>query len=169
MLTAFLLWNSIVGVSLVVQWFRPCLPAQWVWAPSLVRELRSPMPPGQKVKSSNRSNNVTNYIKTLKTVHIRKKKKNPLKKEWNGILVMEKNKHSWEVTGGLVFRILGHFGVRVQSLAWKLRSCKLHGTAKKKKKLLSVKDTYWNVWYLLIDWLTHTSDKFLGLPSWLRQ
>ena len=80
MLTAFLLWNSIVGVSLVVQWFRPCLPAEWVWDPSLVRELRSHMPPGQKVKSSNRSNNVTNYIKTLKTVHIKKKKKKPFKK-----------------------------------------------------------------------------------------
>ena len=39
---------------------------------SLVRELRSHMPRGQKTKTENRSNVVTNSIKTLKMAHIKK-------------------------------------------------------------------------------------------------
>ena len=45
---------------------------------SLVRELGSHMPPGQKSKTLNRSNTVTNSIETLKMVHIKKKKKKDL-------------------------------------------------------------------------------------------
>ena len=45
-----------------------------VW--SLVGELRSHMPRGQKTKTLNRSNIVTNSIKTLKMVPTSKKKKN---------------------------------------------------------------------------------------------
>ena len=43
----------------------------WVW--SLVEELRSHVPPGQKSKTYNRSNIITNSIKTLTMVHIKKK------------------------------------------------------------------------------------------------
>ena len=42
----------------------------------LIGELRSHMPHGQKTKTYNRSNIVTNSVKTLKMVHI---KKSPLK------------------------------------------------------------------------------------------
>ena len=44
----------------------------WVW--SLVEEIRSHVPPGQKTKTYNRSNIITNSIKTLTMVHIKKKK-----------------------------------------------------------------------------------------------
>ena len=37
-----------LGTSLVVQWLRLHLPVQGVWVRSLVRELRSHMPCGQK-------------------------------------------------------------------------------------------------------------------------
>ena len=40
---------------------------------SLVGELKSHMPPGQKTKIQNRINVVANLIKTLKMVHIKKK------------------------------------------------------------------------------------------------
>ena len=63
--------TSGLGTSLVVQWLRPCLPMQGVRVRPLVRELRSHMPLGQKA----RNNTVTNSIKTLKMVHILKKKK----------------------------------------------------------------------------------------------
>ena len=52
--------------SLVVQWFRLHLPVQGEQVQSLVGELRSHMPQGQKTKTQNRSNIVTNSIKTLK-------------------------------------------------------------------------------------------------------
>ena len=58
--------------SLVVQWFRLHLPVQGVQVQSLVGELRSHMPQGQKTKTQNRSNIVTNLIKTLKMVHVKK-------------------------------------------------------------------------------------------------
>ena len=58
--------------SLVVQWLRLHLPVQGVQVQSLVGELRSHMPQGQKTKTSNRSNIVTNPIKTLKMVHDKK-------------------------------------------------------------------------------------------------
>ena len=45
---------------------------QGVQVPSLVRHLRSHMPHSQKTKTQNRSNIVTNSIKTLKMVHIKK-------------------------------------------------------------------------------------------------
>ena len=56
----------------MVQWLRLCLPVEGVWVGSLVRELRSYMPFGQKIKAKNRSNIVTNSIKTLKMIHIKK-------------------------------------------------------------------------------------------------
>ena len=64
--------------SSVVKQLRPCLPMQGVWVPSLVRKLRSHMAGGQKNKTYNRNNMVTNSVKTLKTVI--KKKKKSLKK-----------------------------------------------------------------------------------------
>ena len=42
-----------------------------VWVRSLVRYLRSHVPPGQKTKTEDRNNIVTNTIKTLKTAHIK--------------------------------------------------------------------------------------------------
>ena len=64
-----------LGTFLVVQRLRLCLPMQGVWVWSLVGELSSPIPHSQKTKTWNRSNIVTNSIKTLKVVHIKKKKK----------------------------------------------------------------------------------------------
>ena len=55
------------------QWLRLCLPMQGVWVRSLVGELGSHMPQGQKATTQNRSNIVTNSINTLKLVHIKKK------------------------------------------------------------------------------------------------
>ena len=56
----------------------------WVW--SLVREIRSHMPQGQKTKTENRKNIVINSIKTLKMVHIKEKKnlkKEPPQRSWS--------------------------------------------------------------------------------------
>ena len=55
------------GTSLTVHWLRLCLPMQGVQVGSLVGELGSCMPPGQKTKKAqNRSSIVANSIKTLK-------------------------------------------------------------------------------------------------------
>ena len=62
-----------VGTSLGVHWLRLHLPMQRVWVPSLVWELRSHMLCSKKNKTENRSNIVTNSIKTLKMIHIFKK------------------------------------------------------------------------------------------------
>ena len=64
-----------LGTSLAVQWLQFPLPKQGLQVQSLVGELRSHMPRGQKAKTLNRSNAVTNSIKTLKMVRMRKKKK----------------------------------------------------------------------------------------------
>ena len=56
----------------MVQWLRLCLPMQGVQVQPLVGELRSHMPYDPKTKMQNRSNIVTNSIKTLKMVHIEK-------------------------------------------------------------------------------------------------
>ena len=61
--------------SLVVQWLGLGLPVQKVGVQSLVGELRSHMPHGQRTKTENRNHIVTNSIKTLKVVHIKIKKK----------------------------------------------------------------------------------------------
>ena len=61
-----ILRRSLLGTSLVVQGLRLCLPMQGVQFPSLVGELRSHMPLGQKTKTANRNNIVTNLIKTFK-------------------------------------------------------------------------------------------------------
>ena len=70
---------STQWTSLAVQWLRLYFPMQEVQVQSLVRKLKSHMPRSQKTKTSNRSNTVTNSIKTLKMVHIQKKKKKNLK------------------------------------------------------------------------------------------
>ena len=63
------------GTPLEDQWLRVCLPIEGVPVPSLVGELRSHMSPGQKKKkkkkTQNRSNLVTNSVKTSKLVHIK--------------------------------------------------------------------------------------------------
>ena len=58
---------------------------QGVQVRPLVGELRSHMPRGQKIQNIKkpRSNIVTNSIKTLKMVHIKKKNKNHLKNNDN--------------------------------------------------------------------------------------
>ena len=70
--------NQLEGTSLAVQWLR--LPMQEVWVRSLVRELRPLASRDKKTKTQNRSNIVTDSIKTLETVHIKKKifKKNQM-------------------------------------------------------------------------------------------
>ena len=59
--------KSKCGTSLVDRWLGFRLPVQGVRIPPLVRELRSHMPQGQKPKTRNRSNIITNSIKTLKS------------------------------------------------------------------------------------------------------
>ena len=56
----------------MVQWFRLCLPTQGVWIQFLVGELRSHMLAAKTPNIKNRSSIVTNSIKTLKMVHIKK-------------------------------------------------------------------------------------------------
>ena len=66
------------GTSLVDQWLRLHLPIEGVSVLSVVGELGSYMSPGQKTETQNRSNLVTNSVKTSKLVHIKlslKKKK----------------------------------------------------------------------------------------------
>ena len=46
-----LLREELTGTSLAVQWLRLCLPGHRVWVQSLVRELRSHMPLGQKTET----------------------------------------------------------------------------------------------------------------------
>ena len=58
------------GTFLAVQWLRFHLPMQL-----LIQKLRFHMPPDQKPKPENRNKIVTNSIKTLIMVHIKKKKK----------------------------------------------------------------------------------------------
>ena len=58
----------------MVQWLRPCHPIQEIQVLSLVLELTSYMPHSQKQKANLKNNIVTNSIKTLKMVLIKKKK-----------------------------------------------------------------------------------------------
>ena len=58
--------------SLMVRLLRLCLPIQAVQVQSPVRELRFHTSHGQNIKTPYRSNIVTNSIKTLKMVHIKK-------------------------------------------------------------------------------------------------
>ena len=58
----------------MVQWLRLRLPKQGVQVRSLVGELRSHMPRGQKTKTKNRRNIVTNSIKTKKKKMVIEKK-----------------------------------------------------------------------------------------------
>ncbi|CAM9794401.1 unnamed protein product [Rangifer tarandus platyrhynchus] len=63
--------KTYIRTSLMVQWLRLPLPMQWIHIPPLVREPRSHMPCGQKPKTSNRSNMVTNSIKTWPTSKVK--------------------------------------------------------------------------------------------------
>ena len=76
-----------IGTSLEILCLRLCLLMQRVWVRFLVGELKSHMPWGQKPELKNRSNIITNSVKTLKMVHIKK----ICKKQKN-----KKNKHSPE-------------------------------------------------------------------------
>ena len=58
---------------LAVQWLRLCLPMQGVWVRSLVGELRSPMPQGQKNPSINQKQ-YCNKQRLLKWSPLQKKK-----------------------------------------------------------------------------------------------
>ena len=62
-----------LGTSMVAQGLRIYLSMQGVQVKSLLRELRFPHAWGPKTKTQNR-NNVTNSMKSLKMVHIKKKK-----------------------------------------------------------------------------------------------
>ena len=65
------IWNYR-GTSLVVQGLRIHLSMQDLQVQSLVGELRSHIPCGQRAKTENRNNMITNSIKTFKMVHIKK-------------------------------------------------------------------------------------------------
>ena len=65
----------------MLQWLRLHPPMQEVQVRSLVRELRSHRPRGQKNKTWKRSNIVINSIKTLKIVHIKNRQKKAERKE----------------------------------------------------------------------------------------
>ena len=73
-LSPFPIKDKSLGVSLVGQWLRPCLPMQGVQVQPLVGELRSHMPFGQKPKHKT-SNTVANSIKSVKMAHIKSLKK----------------------------------------------------------------------------------------------
>ena len=73
-LSPFPIKDKSLGVSLVGQWLRPCLPMQGVQVQPLVGELRSHMPFGQKPKHKT-SNIVANSIKSVKMAHIKSLKK----------------------------------------------------------------------------------------------
>ena len=64
------------GTSLVVQWLRLYLPVLGVQIQSLVRELRSHMPHGQKGKKEDikQKQCCNKFNKDFKMVHIKKKK-----------------------------------------------------------------------------------------------
>ena len=47
----------------VIQWLRFPLPIQGVWVQFLIRQLVSHVPPGQKTKTLNRNNIVTDLIR----------------------------------------------------------------------------------------------------------
>ena len=64
------------GTPVVVQWLRLHLPMQGVWVQSLVRELRSRLPCGQKTKHKKQKHYCNKFNKcNLKMVRIKKKKK----------------------------------------------------------------------------------------------
>jgi len=62
--------------SLVVQWLRLPLPNAGVRVQFLVRDLGFHMPHGQKTKTENTNNILTNSVKTLKMAHILKNLQN---------------------------------------------------------------------------------------------
>ena len=69
------------GSPVVVQWLRLHLPMQGVWVQSLVRELRSRLPCGQKTKHKKQKHYCNKFNKcNLKMVRIKKKKRKNLTK-----------------------------------------------------------------------------------------
>ena len=74
------LWRKNEGTSQTDQWASLHLPVQGLWVQSLVRELRSHMPCGQRNQNIKQQQYSNNSIKTLKMVYIKKKKIKVLKK-----------------------------------------------------------------------------------------
>ena len=57
----------------MIHWLARCLLTQGLPVQSLVRELRPNMPHGQKIQNKKQKQYLTNPIKTLKMVHIKKR------------------------------------------------------------------------------------------------
>ena len=66
--------NEPMGTSLAVQWLRICLPMQGVWVRSLVGELRSHMPHGQKNQNIKQKQYCNKFNKDFKNCPHQKKK-----------------------------------------------------------------------------------------------
>ena len=64
--------QMLEGISLAVQWLRLRLSMQGVQIRSLVGELRSHMPPGQKNKNIKQKQYCSKFNKDFKKVHIKK-------------------------------------------------------------------------------------------------
>ena len=88
--------NRYRGTSLLVQWLRLHLPMQGVQVQSLARELGSHMPCGRKTKTWNRNNILTNSIKTLKMVHIKKKKRTDTETSYCFHFMDEETEVQWD-------------------------------------------------------------------------
>ena len=59
--------------SLEAQWLRPRLPMQGLWVPSLLRELRSHVPPGQKHQNIKQKQYCNKFYKDFKHGPLKKK------------------------------------------------------------------------------------------------
>ena len=101
--------ENVVGTSLVIQWLRLHVPKQGMQVRSLARKLRPHKHWGQKTKMWNRSNTVTNTIKTLKMVHI---KKNLVKENvvntCNGIIFSLKKKGNSDTCYSVSAQLINH-------------------------------------------------------------
>ena len=74
--------ERLLGTSLVVQWLRLNLPMQGVWVQSLVGELRSHTPHGQKTKNIKQKQYCNNFNKDFKNgPHAKKNLKKKQRRE----------------------------------------------------------------------------------------
>ena len=71
--------------SLEVQWLRLCLPVQGAWVRSLVRELRSHTPHGQRTRTHTQQKQYCNKLRTLKRSTSKKKKKKEKRERDTGV------------------------------------------------------------------------------------
>ena len=69
----FLFQNKTLGTSLVIQWVWLHLPVRGVQVWSLIGEPRSHLPCGQRAKNVKQKQYLTNSVKTVKMVHVKKK------------------------------------------------------------------------------------------------